>query len=210
MTTHFRLLVVLMALAGTVSLAGCDSTDSLDPRAIYRIEVEWDASPDDLDSHLTGPDGAGGRFHVYFSNPLVDNHELEEDFTDGPGPEVVRLLADSYAPTPYAGAYVAVVAILYELFKPVSRTLSAVAAFFGLAGCAFGTWFTWWTSAVNYPLIIGGKPFWSLPAFIPIIFESQNEAGCTNIATLNLTINNSTTTEESVTSCDSYTWNGTE
>lgn len=42
---------------------------------------------------------------------------------------------------------------------------------FGLLGCSFGTWFTWWTSAVNYPLVIAGKPFWSLPAFIPIIFE---------------------------------------
>lgn len=42
---------------------------------------------------------------------------------------------------------------------------------FGLAGAAFGTWFTWWTSAVDWPLIIAGKPFWSLPAFIPIIFE---------------------------------------
>ena len=42
---------------------------------------------------------------------------------------------------------------------------------FGLAGAGFGTWFTWWTSAVNYPLIIAGKPFWSIPAFIPIIFE---------------------------------------
>ncbi|MCB0410934.1 MAG: DUF3341 domain-containing protein [Bdellovibrionales bacterium] len=42
---------------------------------------------------------------------------------------------------------------------------------FGLGGATFGTWFTWWTSAVNYPLIIAGKPYWSLPAFIPIIFE---------------------------------------
>ena len=42
---------------------------------------------------------------------------------------------------------------------------------FGLAGAAFGTWFTWWTSAVDWPLIIAGKPFWSLPAFVPIIFE---------------------------------------
>ena len=42
---------------------------------------------------------------------------------------------------------------------------------FGLAGAAFGTWFTWWVSAVDYPLVIAGKPFWSLPAFIPIIFE---------------------------------------
>lgn len=41
----------------------------------------------------------------------------------------------------------------------------------GLVGCGFGTWFTWWTSAVNYPLIIAGKPYWSVPAFVPIIFE---------------------------------------
>lgn len=35
-----------------------------------------------------------------------------------------------------AAAYVGVVAILYEVFRPVSRTLSFVAAAFGLAGCA--------------------------------------------------------------------------
>lgn len=29
----------------------------------------------------------------------------------------------------------------------------------------------WWTSAVDYPLIISGKPYFSLPAFIPIAFE---------------------------------------
>ncbi|MGE0528640.1 MAG: DUF3341 domain-containing protein [Bdellovibrionales bacterium] len=42
---------------------------------------------------------------------------------------------------------------------------------FGLAGFAFGVWFTWWTSVVDWPLIIGGKPFWSVPAFVPIMFE---------------------------------------
>ncbi len=42
---------------------------------------------------------------------------------------------------------------------------------FGLFGFAFGTWFTWWASAVDWPLIIGGKPMWSLPAFVPIMFE---------------------------------------
>lgn len=29
----------------------------------------------------------------------------------------------------------------------------------------------WWMNAVNYPFIISGKPFWSLPANIPVIFE---------------------------------------
>ena len=35
--------------------------------------------------------------------------------------------------------YVAVTALFYELFKPVNRSLSLVAAFFGLAGCAIQT-----------------------------------------------------------------------
>lgn len=41
----------------------------------------------------------------------------------------------------------------------------------GATGCLFGLWFTWWTSAVNWPVNIGGKPMWSLPAFVPVIFE---------------------------------------
>ena len=41
----------------------------------------------------------------------------------------------------------------------------------GLLGCLFGLWFTWWVSVEDWPLIIGGKPMWSLPAFIPVIFE---------------------------------------
>ncbi len=42
---------------------------------------------------------------------------------------------------------------------------------FGLAGFSFGVWFTWWTSAVDWPVIIGGKPMWSIPAFVPVMFE---------------------------------------
>lgn len=41
----------------------------------------------------------------------------------------------------------------------------------GLVGGSSGWLLTYWTSAVNWPLNIGGKPFHSLPAFIPIIFE---------------------------------------
>ena len=36
-----------------------------------------------------------------------------------------------------------------------------------------------------------------------------NSVGCDSIATLNLTINNSTTSSSSATTCDSYNWNGT-
>ena len=39
-------------------------------------------------------------------------------------------------------------------------------------------------------------------------FESTNESGCTHIATLNLTINNSSSSSEDVIACDSFDWNG--
>ena len=40
----------------------------------------------------------------------------------------------------------------------------------GLTGCATGLAFTTWTS-VDWPMIVGGKPIVSIPAFVPIIFE---------------------------------------
>jgi hypothetical protein len=42
----------------------------------------------------------------------------------------------------------------------------------GLSGAAGGFALQVWTSAVNWPLNVGGKPFISWPAFLPITFES--------------------------------------
>ncbi len=41
----------------------------------------------------------------------------------------------------------------------------------GLIGCSFGMFAQYWTSAVNWPINVAGKPFFSAPAFIPITFE---------------------------------------
>lgn len=41
----------------------------------------------------------------------------------------------------------------------------------GLTGCAIGFLLQYWTSAVDWPVIIGGKPFNSWPAFVPVMFE---------------------------------------
>ena len=40
----------------------------------------------------------------------------------------------------------------------------------GLTGAATGLAFTTWTS-IDWPLVVGGKPMVSIPAFVPIIFE---------------------------------------
>ena len=41
----------------------------------------------------------------------------------------------------------------------------------GATGLIFALFLQIWTSAVDWPTIIGGKPFISIPAFIPITFE---------------------------------------
>ena len=40
-----------------------------------------------------------------------------------------------------------------------------------LAGAALGFGLQWWVHASAYPLVISGKPFFSWPAMVPIIFE---------------------------------------
>jgi mono/diheme cytochrome c family protein len=40
-----------------------------------------------------------------------------------------------------------------------------------LTGTATAIWLQWWTNAVDYPFLISGKPFWSIPANVPIYFE---------------------------------------
>lgn len=42
---------------------------------------------------------------------------------------------------------------------------------FGLTGMLFALFIMSWVTTTNYPVNIGGKPFWAIPAFIPIIFE---------------------------------------
>lgn len=41
----------------------------------------------------------------------------------------------------------------------------------GTAGAGLAIWMQWWMNAVDYAFIVSGKPFFSLPANVPIIFE---------------------------------------
>ncbi|HEX2660916.1 MAG TPA: DUF3341 domain-containing protein [Polyangia bacterium] len=54
--------------------------------------------------------------------------------------------------------------------QPRSR-LTWVCFIAGLTGGALALTFELWTSVVSWPLNVGGKPFASVPAFIPVMFE---------------------------------------
>lgn len=55
----------------------------------------------------------------------------------------------------------------------------------GIAGCALGTWLQLWTSATDWPVDVGGKPWNSMPAFLPVTFElTVLCAGLTTVAVL--------------------------
>ena len=56
------------------------------------VVLTWGAQPSDLDSHLVGPNGSGGRFHCYYANrtpvPFVT---LDVDDTSAFGPETITV-----------------------------------------------------------------------------------------------------------------------
>jgi hypothetical protein len=62
----------------------------------YRIILQWDANPRDLDSHLVGPAASGGTFEIaYYARSYYENDQLvaslDQDVTSGFGPETVTL-----------------------------------------------------------------------------------------------------------------------
>jgi hypothetical protein len=70
---------------------------------------------------------------------------------------------DAYSPYP--------IEELHEALGSRHTRLPLVVLIGGLCGCIGGYALQYWVSVVAYPLNIGGKPFHSWPAFIPITFE---------------------------------------
>jgi hypothetical protein len=59
-----------------------------------------------------------------------------------------------------------------EKLLSIKRSRIPVGGFiFGALGAVLAFSFMAWVFTVSYPLIIGGKPFFAVPSFIPITFE---------------------------------------
>lgn len=71
---------------------------------------------------------------------------------------------DAFAPFPVHG--------IDEALGIKPTVLPWIVLCFGLTGMSLALLMEWWMNAVSYPYIISGKPFFSLPAFIPVMFES--------------------------------------
>jgi mono/diheme cytochrome c family protein len=59
-----------------------------------------------------------------------------------------------------------------DAMKLPPTKLGFVTLAFGLAGALAMLALMTWMMTFDYPMVIGGKPFWPLPAFVPVMFEA--------------------------------------
>ena len=70
---------------------------------------------------------------------------------------------DAYSPYPLEE--------LHHVLHTQATKLPLLVLIGGLIGCVGGFALQYWVSAIAYPLNVGGKPYFSWPAFIPVTFE---------------------------------------
>jgi Alternative complex III, ActD subunit len=70
---------------------------------------------------------------------------------------------DAYAPYP--------IEELHDALGEHHSRLPLVVLIGGLLGCIGGYGLQYWVSVIAYPINVGGKPFHSWPAFVPVTFE---------------------------------------
>jgi hypothetical protein len=59
----------------------------------------------------------------------------------------------------------------------------------GLAGSSFALFFESWAMGWAYPMIVGGKPLFSLPAFVPVWYELTVLSSCVTAFLANWILN---------------------
>jgi hypothetical protein len=70
---------------------------------------------------------------------------------------------DAYSPFP--------IDELHEALGASHTRLPLIVLIGGLLGCAGGYALQYWANALEYPLVVAGKPFNAWPMFIPVTFE---------------------------------------
>lgn len=97
----------------------------------------------------------------YILATFDDEHDLVEVSHDLVKSQVS--IEDFYTPFPVHGL---------DEFLGITRSRLAIVTFVGASiGLIFAMLFQIWTSAVDWPINVGGKPMLSIPAFVPIAFE---------------------------------------
>jgi len=71
---------------------------------------------------------------------------------------------DAYSPFP--------IEELSEAIEFHDRRLPFIVLCGGVFGCLAGFFFQYWTTVIDYPVNIGGRPLFSWPSFIPVTFET--------------------------------------
>jgi hypothetical protein len=71
---------------------------------------------------------------------------------------------DAFSPFP--------IEAVWEALHAEDRRVQLFVLLGGIAGCLAGFGLCYWTQVIAYPLNIGGRPFNSWPAFIPVTFET--------------------------------------
>jgi ActD protein len=70
---------------------------------------------------------------------------------------------DAYSPFP--------IEEVSEALHIHDRLLPLLVLIGGIAGCVGGFALATWTSVIDYPINVGGRPFFSWPSFLPVTFE---------------------------------------
>jgi hypothetical protein len=102
------------------------------------------------------------RFGLYGLMAEFDTPEALVEATRRAYAEGYRKM-DAYTPMPVEG--------LPEALGSTRTWVSTLVLLGGLAGCAGGFFLMYWITCIAYPLNVGGRPFYSWPAYIPPTFE---------------------------------------
>ena len=100
---------------------------------------------------------------IYGVMAEFDNPEMLRDGAERAHAAGYRRM-DAYSPFPVEG--------LAEVIGFKRTQLPLIVLIGGILGGIGGFYLQYWSSVIDYPLIVGGKPYNSWPAFIPVTFET--------------------------------------